>query len=79
MGPPLADTVEGGSGPEDVRLILRLVHAGDTDILVGDLSGDPPHDTDPGGGGGGGWTTGWGGKSCGSSQINGWMGDGSTP
>ena len=47
MGPPLADPVEGGSGPEDIRAIICCSHAGDTDLRVRDLGGDPPHGTDP--------------------------------
>ena len=49
MGPLLADTAEGGRGPEDFGTILCHGRAGNTDLWVVDLGGEPPHGADPGG------------------------------
>ena len=49
MGRTLADPGEGGNGPENNGGVLCHVCAGNTDIRIGDLGGDPPHDADPGG------------------------------
>ena len=45
---PLVDPGEGGSGPEDVREIIRRDHSGNTSIQFRDLDVNAPHGTYPG-------------------------------